>query len=110
MKDAAFRHAAEGTWTSPEPGVTRKVLVYRDEMMMVEVAFETGAVGALHSHPHVQSSYVAKGRLEVSIGDETQVLGPGGSFIVAPNVVHGVRALEESLLIDVFTPMRKEFV
>jgi quercetin dioxygenase-like cupin family protein len=109
-KDDAFLAAGAGEWTDPEPGVTRRVMVYRDEMMMVEVVFENGAVGALHSHPHVQSSYVAQGSFEVTIDGVKQVLQTGGSFIVAPNLIHGVLALEPSRLIDIFTPMRETFV
>ncbi|GGA46172.1 cupin domain-containing protein [Pelagibacterium lentulum] len=108
--DAAFMTADDGEWTSPEPGVTRRIMVYRKEMMMVEVVFEDGAVGAAHSHPHIQSSYVAEGTFEVTIDGVTQTLQQGGSFIVAPNLVHGVRALTPARLIDVFTPMRDEFV
>lgn len=109
-KDHAFFAAESGDWTNPEPGVTRRVMVYRDEVMMVEVVFEKGAVGALHSHPHVQASYVADGSFEVTVDGKKQALMKGGSFIVAPNLVHGVLALEPSRLIDVFTPMRETFV
>lgn len=106
----AFQGAADGEWTNPEPGITRRVLVHRKEMMMVEVVFEKGAVGSPHSHPHIQSSYVADGRFEVRIDEKSQVLEKGGSFIVASDLVHGVVALEAGRLIDVFTPMRDEFV
>ena len=52
---------------------------------MVEFAFEKGGVGALHSHPHVQASYVAEGRFEVTIDGKTETLAAGGSFIVPSN-------------------------
>lgn len=105
-----FLAAGAGEWTSPEPGVTRRVLVYRPEMMLVEVVFEKDAIGAAHSHPHIQSSYVAEGRFEVTIDGVSQVLEKGGSFIVAPDLVHGVKALEAGRLVDAFTPMRETFV
>ncbi|TCL73844.1 cupin domain-containing protein [Rhizobium sp. BK251] len=97
-------------WVSPEPGVTRRIMAYLPEMMMVEVAFEKGAVGALHSHPHIQASYVAEGSFEVTIDGKTETLPQGGSFIVPPNLVHGVKALERGRLIDTFTPHRAEFL
>lgn len=105
-----FLRASAGDWSSPEPGITRRVMVHRKEMMMVEVVFEKGAIGAPHAHPHIQSSYIADGRFEVTIDGINQVLEKGGSFIVAPDLVHGVVALEPGRLIDVFTPMRDEFV
>lgn len=97
-------------WISPEPGVTRRIMVYLPEIMMVEVAFEAGAIGAQHSHPHIQASYVAEGSFDVTIDGRTQTLRKGGSFIVPPDLVHGVRALEPSRLIDTFTPHRAEFL
>jgi quercetin dioxygenase-like cupin family protein len=109
-KKDAFLHATAGAWVSPEAGIRRRIMVHNDEMMMVEVVFENGAVGSLHSHPHIQSSYVAEGRFEVTIDGTTQVLDKGGSFIVAPDLVHGVVALESGRLIDVFTPTRADFL
>lgn len=97
-------------WTSVAPGNRRRVLVSRPELMQVEFAFDAGALGALHSHPHVQASYVAEGSFEVTIGDTTTVLRQGGSFIVPPNVVHGVKALTAGRLVDCFTPRRDDFL
>jgi quercetin dioxygenase-like cupin family protein len=105
-----FVSATGAEWTSPEPGVIRRIMAYLPEMMMVEVAFEKGAVGKLHSHPHIQSSYVAEGRFEVAIDGKTEILEQGDSFIVPPNLVHGVKALERGRLIDSFTPYRAEFL
>ncbi|TCU15192.1 cupin domain-containing protein [Rhizobium sullae] len=107
---ALFVHAEGADWISPEPGVTRRIMVYLPEMMMVEVAFEKDAIGAAHSHPHIQASYVAEGSFAVTIDGKTEVLKQGGSFIVPPNLVHGVTALEKGRLIDSFTPHRAEFL
>jgi len=105
-----FVSAKGAEWISPEPGVTRRIMTYLPEMMMVEVAFEKGAVGAQHSHPHIQASYVAEGSFEVTIDGRTETLDEGGSFIVPPDLVHGVKALEKGRLIDTFTPHRAEFL
>jgi quercetin dioxygenase-like cupin family protein len=77
---------------------------------MVEFGFEKGGVGALHSHPHVQSSYVAEGRFEVTIDGKTEIVEAGGAFIVPSNLVHGVKALEAGRLVDTFTPRRADFL
>ena len=100
----------DAEWTELGPGNRRRVLIHLPELMQVEFGFDAGAVGALHSHPHVQVSYVAEGRFEVTIGDVTAEVGTGGSFIVPSNVQHGVRALTAGRLIDVFTPMREDFL
>ncbi|MBB4278979.1 cupin domain-containing protein [Rhizobium mongolense] len=107
---ALFVHAEGAGWISPEPGVTRRIMVYLPEMMMVEVAFEKDAIGAAHSHPHIQASYIAEGSFAVTIDGKTEVMKKGGSFIVPPDLVHGVKALEKGRLIDTFTPHRAEFL
>jgi quercetin dioxygenase-like cupin family protein len=105
-----FKRSSEGSWTDTGPGNRRRVILHTDELMMVEFAFEKGAVGALHAHPHVQASYVVEGRFEVTVGDSTAVLSAGDSFIVPSNTIHGARALESGRLIDSFTPHRADFL
>ena len=97
-------------WIEVAAGSRRAVLSERPEMMLVAFSFEPGAVGALHSHAHTQVSYVAEGSFDVTVDGITQRLGTGSSFIVAPNLVHGVVALEKGLLIDTFTPRRDDFL
>ncbi|CAN7164155.1 cupin domain-containing protein [Rhizobium sp. LjRoot254] len=98
------------TWIEVAPGNLRAVLSERPEVMLVAFSFEPGTVGALHSHPHTQVSYIAEGSFEVTVDGVTQRLAAGSSFIVAPNLVHGVLALEKGLLIDTFTPRRDDFL
>ena len=105
-----FVEASDQQWLDIGGGVARRVRLDLPEMMMVEVAFEAGAVGALHSHPHVQCSYVRKGAFDVTIGGVTKRLTEGGAFIAPPNVVHGVSAVEAGLLVDVFAPRRDDFI
>ncbi|TKT74636.1 cupin domain-containing protein [Aquamicrobium sp. LC103] len=105
-----FATKNDGVWTDLGAGNRRRVVLHTDKLMMVEFAFEKGGVGAPHSHPHVQASYVAEGRFEVKIGDDTAVLSAGDSFIVPSNVVHGVKALEAGRLVDSFTPHRADFL
>ena len=105
-----FSRGSEGDWTDLGGGNRRRVLLHTDELMMVEFAFEKGGIGALHSHPHVQASYVAAGRFEVTVGESTEILSAGDSFIAPSNVVHGVKALEAGLLVDSFTPHRADFL
>jgi quercetin dioxygenase-like cupin family protein len=105
-----FAQADEGETVVLAPGNTRKVLIHTPELMQVEFGFDKGAIGALHSHPHIQVSYVIEGVFEVTIDGVTQIVGTGGSFIVPSGLVHGVLALEKGRLVDVFTPMRQDFV
>ncbi|WP_111640212.1 cupin domain-containing protein [Marinomonas shanghaiensis] len=91
-------------------GVSRKIMAYSDNIMTVEVHFEKDAIGPLHSHPHEQLTYVLSGQFEFTIGDETKIVGPGDTLYKKPNVMHGCRCLEPGILLDNFTPVRKDFL
>ena len=91
-------------------GLSRRVLAQNEDMMAVEVTFEKGAVGAIHTHPHTQITYVLRGRFEATLGDTTKILEVGDSYLTTPNLPHGVLCLEEGALLDVFTPRREDFL
>lgn len=94
-----------------ENGTTRVVKGYIDDLMLVEVTFPKGAVGAVHSHPHRQVGYVVKGSFEGVVAGEETVLRAGDCYYTKENELHGMVALEEgSVLLDIFTPMREDFV
>ena len=91
-------------------GVTRRILSYDENLMSVEVSFETGAVGAEHTHPHTQCSYVLSGKFSYSVEGEAVELNPGDSIVVPSGLPHGTVCLEKGVLLDIFTPMRKDFL
>lgn len=89
----------------------RKVLSRGGSMMAVEVHFKAGGVGEAHSHEaHEQLSYILAGKFEIRVGEETMILKEGDSFYAPFNTVHGVKALEDSIILDIFTPQRQEFL
>ena len=94
----------------PDPGVTRQVLADAPELMVVSVRFEAGASGALHDHPHVQSTYVKSGRFRFSVSGEEIEVGPGDGFVIPSGARHGCVCLEAGELIDSFTPRRDDFL
>jgi quercetin dioxygenase-like cupin family protein len=91
-------------------GVSRKVLSYTPEIMMVEVRFDKGGVGAVHTHPHVQSTYVKSGSFRFTIDGEDAIVSEGDTIAFPSNIPHGTVCLEPGILVDVFTPMRADFV
>ena len=97
-------------WTDLGGGIRRKVMAYTDDLMLVKVAFEAGAIGELHHHPHTQVSYVASGTFEITILSETKIVSTGDVFLIPPNEVHGAKCIESGELIDVFNPLRNDFI
>ncbi len=97
-------------WEEVAPGMKRKILGFNDQIMMVKVHFDKGGVGVIHKHPHSQTTYVVSGKFEVTIGQEKKILEGGDAFYIPPHIEHGAVCLEEGILIDVFSPVREDFL
>lgn len=92
------------------PGVRRKILNYCDNLMVCEVHFEKGRIAPMHNHPHEQSTYVKSGVCKATIGEESHILHAGDCIIMEPNEEHEIESIEETVVIDIFSPMRKDFL
>jgi quercetin dioxygenase-like cupin family protein len=93
-----------------DTGVVRQVLSDSQELMVVAFNFEADAEGKLHNHPHIQSTYVESGRFNFSVDGVVVEVGPGDSFVIPSQAIHGCRCLEPGRLIDTFTPRRDDFL
>ncbi len=97
-------------WIEVFPGVRRHRLVATDQLYMMEVELDAGSEVPLHQHPQEQVSYVVRGRLRVQVGETHFEAGPGSSALFPGGVMHAVQALEPSLVIDTFVPLRAEYL
>lgn len=109
-KAKPFAHDAEIAWANSAPGVQRKVLCFDDGIMLVRFAFEKGAVGPEHHHPHKQCSVIESGVFDVTIAGKTERLRAGDSYLVAPNALHGAVSIEAGVIVDAFAPLREDFL
>ena len=100
----------QGKESHPESGLTRRVLAYNDKLFLAEHHMVKGWVGTTHSHPHDQVVYIVRGHLKVNCLGKTFELRTGDAFVVRGGVQHGASAIEESLVIDVFTPCREDYI
>jgi quercetin dioxygenase-like cupin family protein len=91
-------------------GVSRQILGYNKDLMMVKVLFKKGAIGAMHAHVHTQTTYCAGGAFEFTIGTETRLVKVGDALYIPSGMLHGVVCLEEGELIDTFNPVREDFL
>ena len=110
IKPAHFIDLNSIEWQEMALGVRRKIRTYDEKIMMVRVAFEKGGVGTLHKHHHVQVTNVESGVFEVEIEGVKKLLKAGDVFHVPSNLLHGALCIETGVLIDVFTPMREDFI
>ncbi|MEW7290604.1 cupin domain-containing protein [Aquimarina sp. 2304DJ70-9] len=97
-------------WETVGDGVKRQIMGYDDKVMLVNVKFDKGGIGIMHQHYHSQVTYVISGEFDVTIGEDTKTLKGGDSFYIPPNVMHGAICKESGFLIDVFSPIREDFM
>jgi quercetin dioxygenase-like cupin family protein len=80
------------------------------QLMMVKFKFQKGAIGYMHNHFHSQATYVASGKFKITNDGKSEILEKGDGFFVNPNLKHGAECLEAGILIDVFSPLREDFL
>ena len=106
---ATFQGAADWPEVEVLPGVRRRVLACGDEVMVVRWDIATGGEIPLHTHPHEQTGHVVSGRMRFHIGDEEREVGPGDGWAIPGHVPHGCTALEETVAVDSFHPVREDY-
>jgi quercetin dioxygenase-like cupin family protein len=79
-------------------------------MMLVRHRMQKGWRGAVHSHPHEQMVYIISGVIEIDVEGKSHRAGAGDNFIVSSNATHQATALEDSVVLDIFTPTREDYL
>jgi quercetin dioxygenase-like cupin family protein len=109
MADGYFVTPMDAGQVEMLPGVHRRTMGTTDEAMMCEFFLQRESVVPPHSHKNDQVGYMIYGSLEMTIGDQVRVLQPGDSYAIPGGIVHGARALVDSLVIDAFSPPRDDY-
>ena len=105
-----YRQGNENDYKDVLEKIQKKTLVYGDRTLMAEFRLEHGADLPRHSHPHEQTGYLVSGEIELSIGDETHQVKPGDSWCIAGGVEHKATVLEDSVAVEVFSPVREDYI
>lgn len=90
--------------------VTRKTLVHGARTLMTEFRLAQGALLPKHSHPHEQTGYLVSGSMDLTIGSETRRVSAGDSWCIPGDVEHSAAAWEDSVAIEVFSPLREDYL
>jgi quercetin dioxygenase-like cupin family protein len=91
-------------------GIKYKTLSFGERTSLSEFILEKGSIIPKHKHPHEQTGYVISGRLLFTIGDEQFEAEPGDSWNIPSNVEHDVEVLEDTVVIEVFSPAREDYL
>jgi len=102
-------HSVDG-YRKVLPGIRMKTLSYGERTLMTEFLLEQGSTLPLHAHPHEQTGYLVRGHLRLTIGSEPNDVRPGDSWCIPPDAEHGAQILEDSVAVEVFSPVREDYL
>jgi quercetin dioxygenase-like cupin family protein len=92
------------------PGVVRRTLGHGEEMLLAEFTLAAGAEVPTHSHPHAQVGYMVRGRMQLTIGNETYTVETGDSYYIPGDIPHAGLSLEDCVVVDIFCPPREDYL
>jgi quercetin dioxygenase-like cupin family protein len=90
-------------------GIYRKTLAYNDETMLCFFRLEEGATIPLHQHDATQIGYVMEGKIKFLMENKEFVAEAGDSYVFDSKEKHGAEVLEDTNVIEVFSPCREEY-
>lgn len=91
-------------------GVALDSLAMGDKSQVTKMNYVTGNFASPHQHPNEQSGYVISGRYELTIGNEKHELTAGDSYSIPGNQIHSFKVIETGEVVDVFTPLRQDYL
>lgn len=105
-----FKKADESGYKEVMEGVNLKTLVHGERTLLGEFRLTGGSVVPVHQHHHEQTGYLLSGRMRFLIGENSYEAEKGDSWCIPGNVEHGVEVLENSVVIEIFSPVREDYV
>ena len=105
-----FRKATDDGFQRPLDGIEMKTLVHGEKTLMTTFRLTKGAQLPLHAHPHEQTGYLVSGRIRLHIDGKPFDCDPGDSWCISANVEHGADILEDAVAIEVFSPVREDYL
>jgi quercetin dioxygenase-like cupin family protein len=105
-----YRKADRTGYIKAAAGIRRKTLIYGGNTLMTEFLLDKDATLPMHSHPEEQTGYLVSGHMRLTIGGDTYDIRPGDSWLAPGNVTHGAAILEDSVAVEVFAPVREDYL
>ncbi|MGB8297199.1 MAG: cupin domain-containing protein [Polyangia bacterium] len=105
-----IRKASQRGYQPALPGIERKTLAYGDRTLLTEFRMRKGSILPRHAHPQEQTGYLVSGRVRLIIDRRTVVARPGDSWSIPGNTQHGAAILADSVAIEVFAPVRQDYL
>ncbi len=92
------------------PGISGLILAFTPKMMLVRFNYKKGSKIGVHSHYHEQGSYIVEGALKYVVADQDIVMLRGAGLVVSSYADHEIEALEDTVEIVTYQPMRADLL
>ncbi len=100
----------QNPWIEICPGIKRQTIASGKTMYQMQAHLAAGSKMPEHQHPQEQQVYILSGRMKLIVEGTPHELATGDSFYLASNIPHGVETLEETRVLDTFSPPREEYL
>lgn len=105
-----FGSSSQAGYVEVLPGIRIKTIVHGKASLMTEFLLQAGVQLPFHAHPQEQTGYLIEGRIKLHVGDEHRIMNPGDSWCIPANITHGAEILENSRALEVFAPLREDYL
>ncbi len=105
-----FGKKSPDNYKEPAEGIKLKTVTHGEKTSMVEFHLSAGATLTEHAHPHEQTGYLISGKLILTVDGTPYPAEPGDSWTVAGDVPHSAEILEDSVVVEIFSPVREDLL
>jgi quercetin dioxygenase-like cupin family protein len=105
-----FQKKSDSGYITPLEGIRQKTTVYGEKSLLTEFHLEKGATLPRHAHPYEQTGYLVRGHIRLKVEDEEFDATPGDSWSIPANATHSAEIMEDSVAIEVFSPVREDYL
>jgi unsaturated pyranuronate lyase len=110
IRPAKFEPSSDAGFHQPLDKIRQKTLVHGERTLMVEFRLDPGARIPPHSHPHEQIGYLVSGCLELAVAGRSFTARAGDSWCIPGQVEHSAQAHETTVAVEVFSPVREDYL
>jgi quercetin dioxygenase-like cupin family protein len=104
-----YKHTDDG-FQPVLPGIQIKTVLYGENSLMSQFRLQKDSLLPRHSHPQEQTGYLVSGHMRLHIGDQAYEVHPGDGWCIPGSVEHLAEVLEDSIAIEVFSPVREDYL
>jgi quercetin dioxygenase-like cupin family protein len=97
-------------WIELCPGIRRRTLTHGAALYQMMAELDEGSTMPAHAHPQEQITHILSGRVVMILDGVRHDLRAGDSLLIPSNVSHGAETIEQTLVIDTFSPPRDDYL